>query len=155
MAKHSNLVQTLLLVFLFVFLVFLVSACDSQSRGFALPSGDANQGKINFVAFACNECHSIAGAIEKLEEGNDDIHLQLGGPTTRVKTYGDLVASIINPSHKISGYYDRDSFKDADGNSKMRIYNEIMTVQQLIDLTTYLETTYDVIRPEVMPMYGP
>ncbi|MFT7651723.1 MAG: sulfur-oxidizing protein SoxX [Limisphaerales bacterium] len=154
MSKHT-LIHSAILMVAFIFLLLLVSGCDSQGRGFALPDGNVEDGKTTFVSLACNECHSIGGAIEKLEAGHPDIHFKLGGPVTRVKTYGDLVTSIINPSHKISGYAKSAVNIDAFGDSNMRIYNDVMTVQQLIDLTTYLETTYDVIKPAVAPMYGP
>jgi hypothetical protein len=34
-----------------------------------------------------------------------------------------------------------------DGESKMPRYNEVMTVQQLIDITTYLSSKYSVWSP--------
>ena len=33
------------------------------------------------------------------------------------------------------------------GTSRMPIYNEVMTVQQLVDITAFLETTYEVWVP--------
>jgi hypothetical protein len=35
-----------------------------------------------------------------------------------------------------------------DGTSRMPVYNQIMTVQQLIDLTAFLQGTYSVYVPE-------
>lgn len=154
MSKQS-FVHIGILILVFVFLLLAVSGCDTQSRGFALPNGNVEQGKAAFVELACNECHSVANSVEKLSNGHPEIHFKLGGPVTRVKTYGDLVTSIINPSHKISGYAKSVVNQDADGNSRMRIYNEFMTVQQLVDITTYLETTYDVVKPPTTPLYMP
>ena len=34
-----------------------------------------------------------------------------------------------------------------DGESKMRRYNEVMTVQQLVDIVSYLQTEYEVVVP--------
>ncbi len=126
----------------------LLSACEQQSRGFVLPPGDVAQGKTTFVALQCNGCHRIPGAVDKLIEGGDPtIDVTIGGPTTRVNTYGDLVTSIINPSHRISGGFTPAS-SNADNTSRMRVYNDVMTVQQLVDLTTFLQTTYSLVVPE-------
>ena len=140
---------------LLLVLLLLATGCDPQARGFALPAGDVERGKATFVALSCNHCHSIDRTIEKLPESEEAIHFRLGGPTSRIKTYGDLVTSIINPSHRISGYQSSLQNTTADGESRMRRYNEVMTVQQLVDLTTYLETTYEVVRPQYSPLYMP
>ena len=34
-----------------------------------------------------------------------------------------------------------------DGQSKMYVYNEVMTVQELIDLVAYLQNRYEVVVP--------
>ena len=139
-------------------LLWSVSGCNqdpTSSDGFRLPDGDANQGREVFLYMQCNECHTIKGLELPVIQFADPPYVELGGRVATVKTYGDLVTSIINPSHKISGYAKSAVNIDAFGDSNMRIYNDVMTVQQLIDLTTYLETTYDVIKPAVAPMYGP
>lgn len=124
-----------------------LAGCDTQSRGFALPPGDAEQGHTEFVELGCNACHSIAG-VEKLAPDSDTgVHVFLGGTVTRVKTYGDLVTSIINPSHKLSRRNDPTTV-DAEGNSRMWIYNDVMTVAQLVNLTTFLQAHYEVRIPD-------
>lgn len=135
--------------------LFLLSGCNPEARGFALPLGSVEAGKAAFTRLECNQCHSIADELEKTAEGHADIHFKLGGETTRVRTYGDLVTSIINPNHKISGYFKVEANVDTEGNTNMPSYNDVMTVQELVDLTTYLQTTYDVIRPETHGMYYP
>ena len=135
--------------------ILLLSGCNPQARGFALPLGDADAGKEAFLRLQCNHCHSIADAIEKDAAGHADIHFKLGGETTRIRTYGDLVTSIINPNHKISGFTSETANISAEGDSNMPSHNEVMTVQELVDLTTYLQTTYEVIRPETHGMYYP
>ena len=97
----------------------------------------------------------MKGSVERLEgEGHPQIYVQLGGEVTRVKTYGDLVTSIVNPSHKLSRGPDP-RHVTPEGESKMPRYNEVMTVQQLIDITAYLAGTYSVWSPEypVVPQY--
>ena len=137
-------------IFLFVLLVAIWSGCNSESKGFALPAGDAEAGKVAFEELNCNACHSI-GDIEWAGEG-EDLKLPLGGRTTRVRTYGELVTSVINPSHKISQSF-AGKLVDSTGHSKMKVYNDIMTVQELVDIVTFLQSQYDVVVPEEQLYY--
>jgi hypothetical protein len=73
--------------------------------------------------------------------------VELGGKVTRVKTYGELVTAIINPSHKLADGYPEDLVSE-DGKSKMYVYNGFMTVQELTDIVMFLQPHYDVIPPE-------
>jgi hypothetical protein len=125
--------------------ISLLAGCQDQSRGFALPPGNAETGKVLFSELGCNVCHAIPGVVDRRPGG--DIFVQLGGQVTRVKTYGDLVTSIINPSHRLSRGNDPRTRTD-EGASKMRRYNDVLTVQQLIDLTSFLSPQYSVWSPE-------
>ena len=129
-----------------------------SGRGFTLPEGDVEQGRDIFVNFQCHACHVIQG-IDRLveaEAGETELSIALGGKTDRVKTYGQLVTSIINPSHRLAHGY-RKQHVSVDGDSKMRNYNDVMTVQELTHLVTFLQSNYDLIeyKPTVYPMYGP
>jgi len=136
-------------------LILCAGGCNPQARGFALPPGDAEAGAETFVELRCNACHSIQDGIEKLiEDGDPEMHVVLGGAVSRVKTYGDLVTSIINPSHKLSRGIDPSTHDDF-GTSNMPIYNESMTVQQMLDLTTFLQDSYTVWVPKYGPYYYP
>jgi len=129
--------------------------CENQSQGFVLPPGDVEKGKTAFVDLGCGACHVLQGVFKKLppEEGGDEaIEVVLGGPVSRVKTYGDLVTSIINPSHRLSRGTGADTV-NPDGTSKMPYYNDVMSVQELVDLTTLLQTTYSLKVPEYSPYY--
>ena len=126
------------------------SSCNEQARGFALPTGDIEKGKATYTRLACNTCHSIADMEWKGE--NDSLKIFLGGDVTTQKTYGDLVTSVINPSHKIAKRYKQVTATE-EGFSKMKNYNEIMTVQELIDLVTFLQSEYNVKVPETQ--YNP
>jgi len=133
--------------------LFMLSACDPQSRGFSLPAGDAERGRMTFVELGCPACHRVIGD-EQLGTVNPDADLQidLGGRVTRIKTYGDLVTSVINPSHRIS--VGGPGTSDADGESTMRVYNDVMTVQQLVDLVTFLQDSYEIFIPQTQyPTY--
>ncbi len=127
--------------------VISMTSCNyepNSGRGFSLPEGDVAKGKITFIELTCNSCHSIAD-IEQLPSKEKDIpQIMLGGTVRGVKTYGELVTSIINPSHKILRRYNQVNISE-DGRSKMRIYNDVMTVTQLVDLVTYLESNYEIV----------
>jgi L-cysteine S-thiosulfotransferase len=124
-----------------------LAACTPESPfGFRLPDGDAAAGRQAFVALGCNACHEVAGVPIEYLEGI--AHVQLGGKTTHVRTYGELVTSIINPSHKIAPRH-REGGAVLEGESLMTyLYlNQIMTVQELVDLVTFLQPTYEVEQP--------
>ena len=136
------------LIFSVVVLILsgLLSSCNPDAVGFALPPGDLENGKINFVGLACTQCHSVDDLEWEGVEGKD-FHLRLGGEVTKVKTYGELVTSIINPSHRIASNFKR-SLADGKSQSPMPKYNEVMTVQELIDLVTFLEKEYRLTAPQ-------
>jgi hypothetical protein len=73
--------------------------------------------------------------------------VELGGTVTKVKTYGELVTAIINPSHKLAKGYPIDEVSN-DGESKMPVYNGFMTVQELIDIVMFLQPYYEVYVPQ-------
>ncbi len=132
-----------------------LTACDSgpdSPRGFSLPKGDAEQGMLVLLKHQCLACHSVEGLSGETIEPELELRVQLGGQTTRITTYAELVTSIINPSHKISKGYMVDSVSEA-GVSKMRNYNDVMTVTELVDLVTYLQPLYKVKPYEYTP-YG-
>ena len=133
-----------------LFTVLLFTGCDREARmseqGFRLPDGSAEAGRAAFIYMQCHECHSIAG--EELPEipGMDAPYVELGGKVSKVRTYGELVTSIINPSHRLARGYPTELVAE-NGESKMRIYNRHMTVQELIDIVMFLQPTYDVKVP--------
>jgi mono/diheme cytochrome c family protein len=134
----------------------LLSACERDymsERGFSLPKGDPEAGKDVFLYMQCNECHTISGLDLPMVALADPPFVELGGSVTRVKTYGDLVTSIINPSHKLAEGYPIDEVAN-DGESKMYVYNRYMTVQELIDLVAFLQPRYEVVVPDYpYPIY--
>lgn len=104
-----------------------------------LPEGNAEQGKADFVSLGCANCHSVVGAdLPEVEEGPVRVVL---GSSGRVKSYGDLVTSVVNPSHKLSRRYRAADVSD-DGESIMTSYNDVMTVTQLTDIVAFLRGHY-------------
>ena len=127
-----------------------LGGCDRDpmsEKGFRLPDGDAMAGREAFLYMQCNQCHTIAGEDLPRVPDADPPYVQLGGPVTRVKTYGELVTAIINPSHKLADGYPPDLVSE-EGESKMYVYNGYMTVQELIDIVMFLQPHYDVVVPE-------
>jgi hypothetical protein len=81
---------------------------------------------------------------------------KLGGEVTRVKSYADLVTGVINPSHRLAeGYVPSESAEE--GKSPMKVYNDAMTVAQLIDVVTFLQQHYTLrpYEPTPYPTYYP
>lgn len=131
-------------------LVVGMSGCDTDrtmsERGFRLPDGNATAGRETFLYMHCNQCHTIEGEELPAVPGFEPF-VELGGSVTRVKTYGELVTAIINPSHKIAEGYPADLVED-DGKSRMYNYNGFMTVQELTDIVMFLQSHYDVVPPQ-------
>ena len=137
------------LVLLIAFAAML-SGCDEErtmsERGFRLPDGNAAAGREAFLYMHCNQCHTIKGEELPTVPGFEP-YVELGGPVTRVKTYGELVTAVINPSHKLAEGYAEEVVSE-DGKSKMYYYNGFMTVQELTDIVMFLQPHYDIVPPQ-------
>jgi sulfur-oxidizing protein SoxX len=131
----------------------LLAGCGQKSGfGFRLPDGDATRGREAFVALRCSACHHVTG-LELPHQGAGAADVALGGQTIRVKTYGELVTAIINPSHRIAPGYPESRVTTTDGQSLMALayLNDVMTVQQLIDLVAFLQASYQLVPPPISP----
>lgn len=134
--------------FFLCLMLILLFGCESDAqspRGFSLPEGNAESGQVVFEKYQCNDCHKIIGDTEN--ESSQYLVVKpipLGGSTGRVKTYAELVTSIINPSHKLTPRQPA-SFTSEDGVSLMRVVNDELTVSELIDLVAYLQPKYKVL----------
>lgn len=129
-----------------------LSACNQEAemhqQGFRLPDGDAKAGRQAFLYMQCNQCHTIEGMQLPVIPGKKPPYVELGGKVAKVKTYGELLTAIIYPSHKLADGY-AEKLVSEDGESNMYIYNEHMTVQELIDIVMFLQSQYDVVIPEM------
>lgn len=134
-----------------VILSLAIGGCNhdrTSGAGFRLPDGDANKGREAFLYMQCTECHTIAGTELPHNPLAKTPYFELGGEVTQVKTYGQLVTSIINPSHKLASGYAAEVVS-TDGKSNMYVYNRHMTVQELIDLVAFLQPHYKVVPPKL------
>ena len=135
----------------------LLVGCSSGYEGFTLPPGNAARGQADFVAFRCYDCHRVAGVDLPASEEPNQVLVELGGKVSRMRHYDDLVTAIINPSHRLAQGY-TPSLVAQDGKSRMTVYNDVMTVSQLIDIVTFLQGHYELQTPEPTPYpvyYGP
>lgn len=131
-------------------LVLTLGACDEEQmmseRGFRLPDGDPTAGRETFIYMQCNQCHTVKG-VELPIIPEYEPYVELGGTSSRVKTYGELVTAIVNPSHKLADGYAVEAVSE-NGESNMYIYNRYMTVQELTDLVRFLQPHYKVLTPQ-------
>ncbi len=132
----------------------LLQACATEvGAGFHLPQGDAARGREAFVALHCQSCHSVADEQPPLS-GPTAGRMVLGGDTARVRTYGDLVTSIVNPSHEVA----REDVPDQTGRNRTSpmasaYLNNVVTVQQLVDIVAFLQAAYNVVPPPILPYW--
>lgn len=113
---------------------------------FPINWGDVDRGRAAFVELQCNRCHTVSGVELPAYTGESPAHFELGGSLTYVKTYADLVTSLLNPGHEVSERY-RATLPEAQrrGARSMMPFNEKMTVVQLIDLVTFLNSRYQLL----------
>lgn len=135
----------------------LLGGCGEQqtSTRFQMPSGDPERGRAAFVALQCVQCHRVAGVGLPAPAVDADRVVTLGGDVTKLRSYGDLITSIIHPSQRLSELMAGPM--PADGKSPMPSMMERMTVAQLIDLVTFLHPRYSELEPlyQPHPYYGP
>lgn len=114
--------------------------------GFRLPDGDAVRGRHEFVALGCNACHKVSGVELPAAAPELPELVVLGGEVLYVRTDGELVTAIVNPSHSLVRGYAREVIAPG-GRSRMKDYGDVLTVRQLIDLVAFLHSTYKTVPP--------
>ncbi len=159
--RHASSAPSAALLSMAALLAVATAACDAgpkSGRGFTLPEGDAARGEEVFVQLQCTDCHSVADRDDLREGVVPVLNVQLGGKTPRIATYGELVTSVINPSHRIAQRASGQPVETPEGESLMRNYNDVMTVAELIDLVAFLQDQYELepVSPtQYPPYYGP
>jgi L-cysteine S-thiosulfotransferase len=124
----------------------LGSGCAfTPTFGFPIQEGDIEAGRQAFIDHRCHQCHSVADVRLPALAGASAVMLELGGETGYVRSYAELVTSIINPNHVISETYrDRQLLEGVlPLESPMPMpHVDNMTVRQLIDLVAFLDSRY-------------
>jgi hypothetical protein len=148
-------VKIIVLLLSLVLILLYVSGCEparESGEGLVLPEGNVDNGMQAFVNLECYRCHTVEGIeMPDTEPYTAIVMINLGGEVYRVKTYGELITSITNPNHVISKeYLDvlSDYAKEGDVESLMPSFNDKMTVMQLIDLVSFLDSQYKKVMPD-------
>lgn len=123
-------------------------ACGGRhsGAGLRLPDGDAARGQQAFVDRQCHACHRVAGLELPAPTASPPVPVVLGGEIPHVKTDGELVTSILNPSHRLPGAYRPEQVRVGD-RSRMPDYGDALTARELVDLVAFLQSRYVVVRP--------
>lgn len=121
---------------------------QKSSAGFRLPDGDPVKGQAVFVQMRCHDCHKVRGIELPAPAASPPAMVDLGGEVPYAKTDGELITSIINPSHRIAPGWKAEQVQKGD-TSRMRDYGEILNIRQTIDLVAFLQSRYKVVRPNV------
>ena len=110
---------------------------------FPINWGDIEAGKTAFIELQCHQCHTVSGVELPVFEGDAPLQLELGGEIQYAKTYADLVTSIINPDHVVSDKYLQMLPADKRRSARSIMpFRSQMTVQQLVDVVTFLNSRY-------------
>jgi Cu/Ag efflux protein CusF len=108
---------------------------------FAMPKGDPVKGRAVFDKFSCYSCHEVRGEkfppLDKSQAVGPELSQM--GPMHPLEYFTE---SIINPS--VVG---AKKYRGPDGKSKMPTFNDDMSVQELIDVSSYLAS----LRPKGVP----
>jgi mono/diheme cytochrome c family protein len=128
-------------------------ACGSgrhSAAAFRLPpDGDAERGKAAFVALGCHSCHEVSGVDLPRPTVQPPVPVVLGGVVDAKFSDAYLVTSIIYPSYELAPY-PKDQIT-SHGQSRMPAYSDRMTLRQLTDIVTFLQSRYFVARREIVP----
>lgn len=153
MKNSSHLLRLVAGLFAAAIVTVALGGCDrgpEPIKGFVLPEGDPALGQKVFEEVGCRYCHRIADLDLPPFEAEPVLDITLGGKVLKVKNYGELLNSIVNPNHTVELSYklklDRDERKDAE--SPMPVFNDVLTVTELIDLAAFLHSRYELLGPE-------
>ena len=138
--KHLLLILSIIVS---ITLISCSKGADSP-KGFSLPKGDAQIGKTVFLKYQCLSCHTLEGITQEGIYKNAEISVALGGKTRKTVTYAELVTSVINPSHKLASRY-LITDVSTEGTSKMIVFNDVMTVTELVNLVAFLQPKYKLV----------
>ena len=133
--------------------MFVLVGCGEQEtsiQGFALPEGDITQGQASFVDYGCNKCHVVAGTDVAYIGNEAGPRIRLGGAVRKVRSYGELLTSIVDPNHTLTQQYLKSLPQEErkSASSPMPDFNEQLTVADLIDLVEFLHSSYEESVPE-------
>jgi mono/diheme cytochrome c family protein len=132
------------LVSVLVLTAALLAGCgvsSKSSRGVRVPDGNPEKGKAAFLALSCHTCHQVDGVELPPPASPAPFTVLLGGEVSRLRTTGELAASIAHPSDKFSEGFEKRPDDEARL-SPMPEYGEAMTIAQLGDIVAFLKPRY-------------
>lgn len=117
---------------------------EAEAAGVELPEGEAMLGEKVFVEMKCTRCHALAGLdVELSEDEMGGVGPDLTG-VGAIQTRKYFLESIVTPDAVIVSDPEgvepggEGSFRDEYNNSRMPSFLDTMTVQQLLDVTSFL-----------------
>jgi sulfur-oxidizing protein SoxX len=128
--------------------IFGVGCTTYPTFGFPIEEGSIETGRAAFIGHECHRCHTVAGVNLPEHPDATDPQFELGGETSQVKAYSELVTSIINPNHRISERYREEILRqplDPIESPMPMPHIDAMTVRQLIDIVAFLDSRYVLI----------
>lgn len=118
-------------------------APQKSAAAFHLPDGDPVRGRAAFVELRCHACHAVAGVTDLPKPVADPpLPFVLGGKSAVVRTDGEMVTAILDPSHRIT--MASPAGVQSGRLSRMGDFTEAMTVRQLIDLVAFVHAHTEV-----------
>jgi mono/diheme cytochrome c family protein len=105
---------------------------------FSWPAGNPAAGREVFVKLECYACHEVKGEQFRKPDPADEpgkVGPELSGmaPLHAAEYFAE---AIINPNAAVE---ENKGYRAPDGKSKMPSYNDLVTVQEVIDLVAYLK----------------
>lgn len=108
-----------------------------------LPKGDATKGRIVFQAKQCHRCHTVTGAKFAEIDLPAIANIALAGDNNSGWDRDDYAHHILDPGHIISPEHQRAMIIIGDKlgaeSSPMPSFLDLLTLRDLIDLSTFLE----------------
>jgi len=122
-------------------------ACVAEPEspaGFRLPEGDPVRGQEAFVQLQCHSCHRVVGLEFPESMADLPVPVLIGGEIATAQEDGEVMTSIINPSHQIASRFQTEGVLRGES-SRMIDLTEAMTVQQMVDLVAFVRSRYTVV----------
>ena len=142
MKKNISVIVLAGVVAFFAALIFAQSP-DPVEDEQVFPRGDAKKGRVVFEVKNCHRCHTIEG--EDFPEFDLPAidHISLCGENNAKWTRDDFAHHTMSPQHLISPDHQKAMLIIGDKlgaeNSPMPSFNDLLTVQDLIHVSTFLE----------------
>ena len=107
---------------------------------FTLPEGDPVEGRKSFVEVECYKCHEVKGEkFPNVAEGEKGVGPELS-EMAGMHPPEFFAESIVNPNAAIDPKGKELGYVGNDGKSKMPDYSAILTVKQVADISSYINS---------------